>query len=149
MRKGQEEGTIRKQGSDARIDLRPDTGVGSSLDHFSGHNEREHAYRMADAPTEDFDAAVQEAKAEGNLSRANVVRKVKGEEPKQKRSEWHHKKRHIDSNRIIERLSIELDAVTSCLDLIDPSALDPETKQECTESINQSISTIKRGMTKW
>jgi hypothetical protein len=35
-------------------------------------------YAMADATPDDFDAAIEEAKAEGNLSRANVVRKVKG-----------------------------------------------------------------------
>jgi hypothetical protein len=33
---------------------------------------------MAGATSEDFDAAIEEAKAEGNLSGANVVRKVKG-----------------------------------------------------------------------
>ena len=33
---------------------------------------------MADATPEDFDAAIDEAKAEGNLRRANMVRKVQG-----------------------------------------------------------------------
>ena len=32
------------------------------------------SYRLADAPPEDFDAAIDEARDEGNLSRANVVR---------------------------------------------------------------------------
>jgi hypothetical protein len=34
---------------------------------------------MADAGADTFEAAIKDAKAEGNLSRANVVRKVKGE----------------------------------------------------------------------
>ena len=40
---------------------------------------------MADASSEDFDQAIEEAKAEGNLSRANLVRKVKGETLEDKR----------------------------------------------------------------
>jgi uncharacterized protein Yka (UPF0111/DUF47 family) len=34
---------------------------------------------MANASPEDFDQAIEEAKTEGNLSRANVIHKVQGE----------------------------------------------------------------------
>jgi len=102
-----------------------------------------------DVPREQFDAAIEEAKAEGNLSRANVVRKVKGEAKPAARSEWHHKKRHLDANRIVERLAMELDAATVGLDLIDPSQLDADRKPEWVESIRQSIGTIQKEIRKW
>ena len=39
-------------------------------------------YDMTDGvPDEKFEAAITEAKTEGNLSRANVVRKVTGQQP--------------------------------------------------------------------
>jgi len=42
-------------------------------------NDRDGIYAMVDGVTEpEFDAAIDDAKAEGNLSRANVVRKIKG-----------------------------------------------------------------------
>lgn len=53
------------------------TGI-SARDLFGGNAEaRSDAYQMGAAEPEDFDEAIEEAKSEGNLSRANVVRKVK------------------------------------------------------------------------
>lgn len=43
------------------------------------------SYAMAAVPGEHFEAALTEARSEGNLSRANVVRKVKGQAPPQTR----------------------------------------------------------------
>jgi predicted ribosome quality control (RQC) complex YloA/Tae2 family protein len=106
VREGQEEGTIRKRGDDCRTDLGNRGELGRSKDNFA--NTKEYFESMAQAAVSDqqFDAAVSEARSEGNLSRANVVRKVKGEAPKPaERSEWHRKKRHIDSNRIVESLA--------------------------------------------
>lgn len=43
---------------------------------FADHNERTDIYRVTDDVSDDqFEAAVTEAKAEGDLSRANVVRR--------------------------------------------------------------------------
>jgi hypothetical protein len=68
IRRGQEEGTIRKQGEVRTAEL-----SGQS-------NEHNGIYHLADnVEPEWFEVALSEAKAEGNLSRANVVRKVKGE----------------------------------------------------------------------
>jgi hypothetical protein len=45
---------------------------------FGGNSQaRSEAYQMGSASAEDFESALNEAKAEGNLSRANVVRKVR------------------------------------------------------------------------
>jgi GTP cyclohydrolase III len=97
---------------------------------------------MADAPADQFEQAVTAAREEGNLSRANVVRKVKGEQPQRERSEWHHKTRHIDSNRILSTLTQELDALTAGLDLMQRDGLDPDLVAECIPSAKRSISVI-------
>jgi hypothetical protein len=84
VRQGQEEGTIRKHGDDTRTDLvdRVQLGLRSPSDAAGEQRATlsRSLYSMADATPDDFDAAIDEAKAEaeGNLSRANAVRKVKG-----------------------------------------------------------------------
>lgn len=157
VREGQEEGLIRRQGQAAAPRNQHGPAVRprgaeqqSPSEVFSNHKEAADSYAMTDGVSDEtYNQAVQEAREEGNLSRANVVRKVKGERSEPARSEWHHKKRHIDSNRIIERFAAELDAATTGLDLIDPSAIDVEHKMQCVQSIQNSIRTIQREMRKW
>lgn len=83
IRKGQESGCIRRQGqgggqpprsSRPRID-----GTRSSPAEHAGEGQaRADIYAMADGvPDESFEDALAEAKAEGNLSRSNVVRKIR------------------------------------------------------------------------
>jgi len=87
VRRGQETGDIRTAGQHERAanqhgESAPSNGfTRSSPGDFFTHNvEREAAYQMADGVSEDqFEEAIADAKTEGNLSRANVVRKVKGE----------------------------------------------------------------------
>jgi hypothetical protein len=90
IRKGQDAGEIAKRGD---IGGAPSPGQRGSLpgtrrsgtDHlvspksfFGNSDEAVDTYAITDGVTdEQFEAAVTEAKAEGNLSRANVVRKVK------------------------------------------------------------------------
>jgi len=83
VHEGQERGEIAKRGDigasqagalNAGHLLRPGEVIGSASKQAVTET-----YTMADTPDEDFDEAIEEAKAEGNLSRANVVRKVKGE----------------------------------------------------------------------
>jgi hypothetical protein len=86
VREGQERGEIAKRGDVGngrpRVDGERAHHLRSSSEFFTdGTQERKDSYVMADAPAEQFDAAVGEAREEGNLSRANVVRKVKGEQP--------------------------------------------------------------------
>jgi len=98
VKQGLEEGTIRsKRDSRPRpmvpagtIDDRP-----RASDYIPGGAKGYAEYRvMASAADEQFEQAVEEARAEGNLSRANVVRKIKGEgQPTPKRSEVHHQQR--------------------------------------------------------
>lgn len=80
IRRGQAEGTIARRG-DVGGDLNdPRSSRGDDLvkpgDLVPHTQERHDLYVMADAEPETFDAALTEAKDEGNPSRANVVRKV-------------------------------------------------------------------------
>lgn len=77
VKRGQEEGTIRppsRSTSPRQLDeLSP---LPRPVDFFGGEQERTDAYALADAPDEDFEEAIAEAKAEGNLSRKNVKQKA-------------------------------------------------------------------------
>lgn len=81
IRKGQAEGTVaRDHGGDRRSSAaseleRPTTYAGKRELYGSDEN-RPGIYALADAAEPDFEAALDEAKAEGNLSRANVARKA-------------------------------------------------------------------------
>ena len=109
-----------------------------------GLNELTRSYTMANATVEDFERAVSEARDECNLSRANVVRKIKGTKPKPgERTEWHHNRRHIDSTRILSTLTQELDAATAGLELIEPDDLEEDFVTECAVSIRQSLAVIQ------
>lgn len=87
IRKGQAEGTVARRG---------DIGSGSGLrnggtrstepgqlvrarDLFANNDEWTDTYRIAEAEPEQFEAALDDAKSEHNLTRANVVRKVQGQ----------------------------------------------------------------------
>lgn len=87
IRRGQEDGKIAKRGDIGSVGAPGVRGFptgqqrGAHLDHPSqyvgNHAELSDAYLMAAQEPEDFDTALSTAKAEGNLSRSNVVRKVK------------------------------------------------------------------------
>lgn len=104
----------------------------------SGTHRRVDGYVMAATESEVFEAVIAEAKAEGDLSRANVVRKIKGEpkperapsQPKEPskpistRDPIMRKKRHLDSNRIVRAAVDGVDGVGALFDQIDYQALD-------------------------
>ena len=88
IRRAQQQGQIAKQGDRGGRgapgvyggnpgDTRGDH-LGSARPFFKHPSERADAYAMADgAADEEFEAALAAAKTEGNLSRANVVRKIR------------------------------------------------------------------------
>lgn len=83
VRNGQESGEIRSRrsnlipGGPTRTRPDPSSSVSPSS-FFKTETEQEDAYAMTDGVTDErFDEAIAEAKAEGNLSRTNVVRKVR------------------------------------------------------------------------
>lgn len=130
----------------------PDERKRSPADFFSGGQEQYDTYRLADGVTDDqFDDAVEEAKAEGNLSRANVVRKVKGERPKLARPEVLRNMRHIDPNRVVEQTVLHSGMSESVAELLDYSALDRDRLEGWVSSLTEvirSLTTLKRNLMK-
>ena len=84
IRQGQEEGSIIRHGGtrgskhdDNEFDPRPVTDF-ATYDELNGNGSTTGIYAMTDGvPDEDFENAVVEGKAGENLSRANVVRKIR------------------------------------------------------------------------
>lgn len=83
IREGQERGAIERAGASSfrgnqhMAAEQPQGSLTSPLQFFNGGKEKTETYAMTDNVTdEEFDVAVSAAKEEGNLSRANVVRKV-------------------------------------------------------------------------
>jgi hypothetical protein len=99
------------------------------------------AYTVAKATDEQFDEAITEAKAEGNLSRANVVRKVKAEKPRPTgRPEILRKTRRIDSNRVIEAtVNAANPDAGGVLAEVDFAALDHERLETWISSLSSHI----------
>ncbi len=90
IRQGQEDGTVRSKGegggptgdylrgeSTVHIDPVRDSNMISPKQFFTHGTDAVQTYAVTDDVTDaQFDAALETAKEEGNLSRANVVRKV-------------------------------------------------------------------------
>jgi hypothetical protein len=88
IRRGQQDGEIAKRGDrrshgapgvhGGSLNDRHDDHLGSPGSFFRHGDERADTYAMTDGVSDaDFEDAIGEAKAEGNLSRANVVRKIR------------------------------------------------------------------------
>lgn len=114
---------------------------------FVGNDEMIDVYIVTDNVTdEQFEAALTEAKDEGNLSRANVVRKVKGEKAPAPtgRPEHLRKTRHHDANRIVAEITTGLEGYVMVLDLIDFAALDPAQVAGWSGSLSDSLRSLNR-----
>lgn len=93
IKRGQEQGTVAKSGDVGGLRTTGSFG-GAEAGHGRGqhllkpsdviadNNARSEFYNWAAQSEETFDDAIAEAKTEGNLSRANVMRKVKGQSSK-------------------------------------------------------------------
>jgi hypothetical protein len=105
-------------------------------------------YDLADDVTdEQFEGVIEEAKTEQNLSRANVVRKIKGEtKPKQERHEMLHGTRRIDPNRIVRETVISLEGLAVGLSLLDGryGELDPDEIEGWVTSLRSSLQSVNR-----
>lgn len=173
IRKGQEEGTIRKRGQNGgrseyvrtyngepRVvhPRQTPNNMASPTDYVSdselGGKSADGIYAMTDSVSdEQFEQAIEEAKAEKNLSRANVVRKVKGEPSplaSAERSEWNYKRRRIDVNRIIEQTVSATEGLTLGLGIIRDARghwLVPEAREQvAVEDIPQWITSLSKSI---
>ena len=117
-------------GGDRRfVDPLPDKNRISPKDFFASATDAVHTYTMTDnVSASDFDAALDEARTEGNVSRANVVRKIKEAngtapvaEPKRTGDPRRAAKQVATFNRIINTL----EANTMVIDELIRAGLDP------------------------
>lgn len=151
IRKGQAEGTIRTQGV---TNYRPGQHIGvanvlSPVDVAPNTNERSDVYAVTDnVSDEQFEDAITAAREEKNMSRANVVRKVKGEEkPKPAdRSEWHYGTQHIKAERVVEESITLLEGVASALALVheDIPSLELQKRLAWSEALREPLAVINR-----
>ena len=131
---------VAHQGVDSKK-FSPSTYIGT------GSNAMCMAALADDVSDEQFELALADAKAEGNLSRANVTRNIKGEtKPKPAdRHEVHHNGRRINPVRIIEETINTLDGVAMGLALIDDiPSLDAAQRQEWSEALRQPLAAINK-----
>ncbi len=145
IRQGQAEGAIRKPSETSRFVPDPASIKNSSLDYLKNASERADVYDLTDGVSDDeFEEALAEAKAEKNLSRANVVRKVR-KAPPPDRSSVHYRRRKLDPVRIVNESIAALEAIASGLSLIDdPASLDAEMRLGWLEALRQPLSAINR-----
>lgn len=145
IRRGQAAGEIRGRGGD---DYRSGLHVEKTgpREFFSGGQDTVDTYAVTDGVTdEQFDAAIVQAKAEGNLSRANVVRKVKGSAPvKSERPEILRKTHRIDGNRVIrEAVSGAGLPPASIFDEVDFTTLDDSEIKVWVDSLTSHIAALR------
>lgn len=155
IRNGQEAGEIVKRG-DIGAQVRPGHAGGGIPGHRRGddlvrplefvknHGELSHAYAAATVPDAEFDEAIAEAKAEGNLSQRNVARKLKKAPPSAGRPELLRKTRHHDANRIVEQTVIALEGLALGVPLIDFDQLDPAQISAWSGSLATSLQSLNR-----
>lgn len=151
IRRGQEAGTINALGA-AQVrpsygeDHGPDGPMISPMSYLGTAKERTGAYAMTDGvPDEQFEEAIAEAKEEGNLSRANVVRKVKGTPPPaRERSEWHYKARHIDHYRVLNETISALEGLMGGIRLLDLDAIPQEERGEWGEQLRDALRPLNK-----
>lgn len=157
IRKGQAEGDIRRVGE--AVNKANQWGRSANTDHvgiskpsptdFANARDLDAAYIVTnDVTDEQFEDAISEARDERNLSRANVVRKVKGE-PKPKpsdRSDWHTGTQHIRAERVIEECVSAIEGIASSIQLIlgAVSAQDMEKRLAWSEALREPLSVINQ-----
>lgn len=168
IRKGQAEGTITSRGSGRRgRGLIADTAISPPspydyADHTTLYGDGTAAgggngvYALADDVTdEQFDQAIEQAKDEGNMSRANVVRKVRNEKPEKpeppagkpvagKRHDLLKRTHRHDVARIVEQTALTLDGLLMGLTLIAPGTVPDESKAAHTEVIRAALKKINK-----
>jgi hypothetical protein len=146
IRKGQEVGSIRSADDthSAGVDNRVAQAnpVKPSPYSFAPknalHNTHGGIFDLVDGvSTEQFEGALAEARAEENPSRANVIRKIRGEAPMSSRPEVLRKTRRLDSNRIVEQTVLAIGGIDSLFGQIDFSELDRALIPEWISSLSE------------
>ena len=115
---------------------------------FTSNQQRTETYVMTDDVTdEQFEEALTEAREEGNLSRANVVRKIKGEPkpPAAERHELLRKTHHIKAERVIEETVSALEGLALGASLVaNLEGLDADHAAHWADSMRASLRTLNK-----
>jgi len=161
IRRGQEEGTVFRSGDNHHTQGVGDTQVlkrhvteFASGDELYGGGNSAGIYDLTDNVDEEtFEEAIDEAKAEGNLSRANVVRKVRGEPAPTPTGRPEHLRnmRHIDANRVVEQTVLHSGISESIAEQLDYSTLDRDRLEGWVISLSdviRSLTTLKNNLKK-
>lgn len=123
-----------------------------------GARSGEGIYDMADGVSdEQFEEALAEAKAEENLSRANVARKAKAKSQPKSKPESDDSliaredidpapKKTVQAKRTIERMSIDIGNYALAVQDLDPREVDTASLAAEIKILNDSLSTLRRFM---
>lgn len=142
VKKGQESGEINGPRPPGKI---VPTGTISPAELFGSARARDESSVMAKAGDDDFEAAIDEAKAEKNLSRRNVVRKVKKAPPTTNdRHALLHRTRRPNANRIVGETAIALEGLVMGLDLLEVDQLDRDQIATWATSLSNSLRSLNR-----
>ncbi len=148
IREGQEAGTVRRHGSNGTTgpEVLPVTAFASHQELAGASNRDPGFYDMADDITDDqFEDAIETAKAEGNLSRANVVRKITGDVLPPKRHPLLHRTHHIRPERVIDETVNALEGLVMGLQLVgDIQSLDAEKRLAWVAALNEPLRYLNR-----
>lgn len=117
-------------------------GRRSPADYLGTGRTRTELYAMTDGVSdEEFERALAEAKAEGNLSRANVIRKIR---QRRTPAAAPGQARRPDANRVVRETASALEAIATGIGLIDPAELDMAQVPAWAASIAASLRTVNR-----
>ncbi|GAC1377598.1 MAG: hypothetical protein NVSMB4_07000 [Acidimicrobiales bacterium] len=145
IRDGGPRGDYERNGSVVRVKSDPlrDENKMSTSDFFSNGNEHNQVNAMTDASDEDFEEALSAAKAEDNLSRANVVRKLKGEVKKPTpRPEQMRGTHHPKTARIVEQTALTLSGLVMGLAMVEHGSVSDEVKAEYGDHMKDALRQI-------
>lgn len=161
IRKGQEEGTVARHGDAARTKT-DQNGFGSEQEKRSpsdfakpgelyppGNGRQAGIFDLAVGVTdEEFERAIEEAKEEGNLTRANLGRKLKKLPRRPKRPEVLRGHRHIDIHRVIDKTIAFSGFEQSLWDVIDTpeqwQSLDPENVSQWLVDLDEALRSLNK-----
>lgn len=158
VREGQKNGTVLRHGDNQHLQrsgdapARPVEAAGVRFP-----SEVTPLYEMADASPSEFESAIAEAREEGNLSRANVVRKVKGE-PTPERAPRKPAAPRIDTARgqtvaasharrftdLTNALAGYAQGIQNLDITLIRAAMEPEELEEWTRSLGASLNKLRR-----
>jgi hypothetical protein len=117
-------------------------GRRSPADYLGTGRTRTEMYAMADGVTdEEFERALAEAKAEGNLSRANVLRNLR---QRRTPAAAPGQARRPDSNQVAWETASALEAIATGISLLDPAELDMTEVPVWAASITVSLRAVNR-----